>query len=282
MPTIFESNANTTIEGLTLPDGWKLQSALPIANASYQWIYQGPYSSCQAAYDAIHDKRKSATLSTRKVSDGIAEITVTWVGSSAGADAGVVADDGGIESWDLSAVTVPTALEAHPGLETVKAAYLSAIDALGQGRVAEAAAIVANSDAAPFVGLWLAGCKQYDVAGYTYSYTREYDAVLLCNEANYFANSGIENALTVVAWTDVKGSGSAPFAEPKYQSIGANGSVTAMAYEWRQEPVRVSQQGNVIRVTFVYTGAWKWARKLYPGGSWNPQLPGISGGADNE
>lgn len=267
---ITSSGQSTLPAGLTLPENWHLQSYLRTGNVDHTWIYRGPYSTRAAARSAIRAAQKGATINISKVSDGIAEITVQR-STEKESSAGDAPTDFYRESWSLTPVTVATDVSAHPSLDASKAAYVAALDAVQQGRFAEAVALL-NGDplASDFVALWLAGCRQYETVGYQYRYSKEYpkgDA----QTVKTAAAAGISTALSVVSWAGVEGSADAPFGEPKYIQNGE------MSYEWRSDGVSVSSNGDTVTLSYCYTGLWKWAQRLYTGGTWAPQLPQFGG-----
>lgn len=251
-----------------LPHGWVIQSDTDVENGRRRIVATGPYESVEAAREALiaeHDKIFSPSV-THQPGSPTATIEFYLKGQAWKVGEGNEPEPILPDRWDLSPATEQVALEANPAFEDVTAAINAALDRLARGDIAGAAA-VCRGGAENWLALYMAGVRTYQATAYQYKYTRTYayaDADKVKNKTSTLAQQNGR----VYAWSDVEGSDDCPTAEPKW--LGADN--VAHSYEWRLDGVSVSAvEDSEVVLTYAYTGAWKWAKALYPGGSWEPE-----------
>ena len=259
----------------TLPAGWRRSVDSVVDETTYRRraVYQGVKTSCDAAQAALKSFYGTGLLTMSVGSPeagGVGRITVeyaTAIGTAGSGDNDPVAPD----TYQLEPVVIPTALAAHPAFAAAAAAVAAIDDAVAHGQIAEAVAAASTGGAAAekYLALVLAGVTQWEACGYIWRVTRHYST--RC-DVGTVTGGAILNANKVVAWSAVEGSGK--IAEPKYVVTDANGTPSAAtSFEWRVGGPQISRTADALDITYTYTGAWKWAAALYPGGTWSPALP---------
>ena len=254
------------------PAGWILQHDVRTSRKSREAVWRGPASSADAAFAAALALHPAARVSaSRSPGSAVAEIRADRAAGGPGTGQGgaqtyddlKISDD----TWELTPISSPTSLEAHPHFAAVGAVLNSARDALSRGDRSMAAWLVTNAaaPAAGWYGLYMAGVQTFDCVAWTYRYINHISAAAAPATVRAEIAPQLQAVHSVVAWSALKGVSGAPFAEPKWM----NGQ-TATGYEWRCDGVSLAYSGDELTVSYNYTGLWRWAKALYPGGTWEP------------
>lgn len=266
------------------PAGWVLNDERPAGKGRTLYCWEGPASTVAAAFEAAYAAHPSKNYAVSRSPGGAkATISVTVGGSGSETDGSgetpetydtpvKVSDD----TWQLQPTAESVDLAAHPRFAAVGGATLAAIDdALAAGdKAAQEALAAASAEAAAYLALRRAGVRSYMAVGYSYRYEQHFSRAGFAGMRRWTA-AGIRSGGRVYPWGSVMGASAnsaghvdsdPPFGEPKWQDQeGAEHS-----YEWRLDGVAVGCAGDEVTVSYAYTGAWKWAKALYKGGSWEP------------
>jgi hypothetical protein len=259
----------------TLPAGWRRATDSVVDETTYRRraVYTGVKTSndaAQAAIKAFYGANLLTMSADAPETSGVGRITAeyaTQLGTGGSDDNTPVAED----TYQLEPCVIPTALAAHPAFAAVAGAVMAIDDALSHGQVdlAASAASTGGAAAQKYLALVLAGVTQWEACGYIWRVTRHYST--RCN-VGQVTGDAILAANKVVAWSAVEGN--VKIAEPKYTYTMADGTQSAAtSFEWRIGGPQISRTADALDISYTYTGAWKWAAALYPGGSWNPTAP---------
>jgi len=258
-----------------LPAGWALQYDIRSARGAKEAVWRGPVSSVASAFRIVANYKDGAQI-TASVSPGsaVAEIRASSSTAPDGDSSTPTYEELKVapDTWELVAVPSAVALRAFPAFAAAPAK--SVIDAMesamkrGDEDTAKNLAS-SNADAAKWLGLWLNGCQTFDCAAMSYRHMEHLSSDPGGNDTiKQQIQAALQTALTVATWVNVSGTGDAPFPEPKW--LDASNGNAATSYQWRNDGVSISYNGDEVVVSHNYTGLWKWAKALYPGGTWEP------------
>lgn len=276
---IVTPNASGYASGATMPTGWHREGDDLVDQKAYKRraLYRGVRTSQDAAYAAIKTFYGVNLLSLSVTPTGAAQCDISVEYSTAlGTVGGVNQDNEPVseDTYQLQAISVPTALAAHPAFAAISGAILAIDDAFlrdERDRAIAAAAADASGAANKYLALKFAGVTQWDATGFSWRVTRHYSTrATISGIAD--AAAAVAAVGTVYTWANVQGHGK--IEEPKYITVDAQGQAQAAAsYEWRLAGLNISRTETNLDLTYEYQAAWKWAAALYSGGTWSPQIP---------
>ena len=276
-PNVVKPNS-TLAAGATMPVGWRRATDTPCDLKAYKRraVYSGVKTSMDTAYANIKTFYGGNALAIHpSVSggSGIAEITVDYSASlgSGGSEGDPDSDPMSPDTYQLQAVTIPTALSAHPAFDNITGVMEIINDALLHGDKAYAIfAAGSDSDAQKYLALKSAGVNQWEAPAFVWRVTRHYSVGADFSHITEAATA-VAQAGQVFAWSAVEGH--TKIDEPKCMVPAPGGTATAQSFEWRLAGVSVTRTESNLDITYEYQGAWKWSAVLYFGGSWLPTVP---------